>query len=211
MALNIAQAKEQQDVSELEAELLDLNREREDYLHSVSDRYAPVPIRTLSEIRDAIEIAQARLDAAKKTADKKKKQTATADTVRATLSDAVSKTTAARTRVQEAAQAVDAAIAALRNETRAHNEIISNTRSALLQYGIPTEGAELDNEPIEIDTTQISHGDTTLRAYSPRAVSNYLTATFTTTDQFPEEPQGWSLIRGSYAAGNYWRHGAHIN
>lgn len=206
MTFNIAQTPEQVAVNNAVAELDSLKQERDRYLESIEDPRTPYPARSLSEIRDDIEIAEARLAKAQSLAEATASRTPTVDEARHLLATA---TDIAQTEYEELRATVttlDSALAALEDSVSKYNATLARTRAKLTKSGIPAENSELDDEPIDLTGGGIEHGPHRFRPIGPDAIKHYLIAASTRgASVFPREPGGWSAMSDSYRAGSYWK------
>ncbi len=198
---------------ELATELAQLRDEEQHFLKVTSDPYSHErPTRSLTEIRELIEIATYQHREAAKQADAERNKLPNEATLAKIVQQATLDSQTARTRVHEAAHTLQAAINTLRTAVNEYNHIIKDTSHALTRAGIPREGAEYKTEPIEHDSRRINLGDISLRAYGRNAVNHYLTAAAAPSAQYPEEPAGWTRMRDTYGTGAYWTGGAaHID
>lgn len=208
MTLNIEDTPEQATLQQAEAALADLKREREEYLAAASDPRAPRPWRSLSEIRDDIEVAEARLAKAKEAAEAAAAKVPDEAAVRALLTKAITDRTAAVKKLESAGKALDKAIAAMRAEVADYNTSLEQTRRDLIAAGIPVRGADLDGEPIDLTRGRIQHGVATHYLIPPEATEDYLTAAAAKELRFPEQRGGWSFGLQAYQTGTFWRRAA---
>lgn len=204
MTLTVTQTAEQQAVDELEEQLQELRQEREEYLALVSDPRASLPRRTLSEIRDSTEICEAKLEKARATATLRAQKIPAEGELRKSLAVAVESSKSALTHIETASAAVDEAIETLRLAADSYNETLATNRLSLLNAGVPTSGAELDEEPIDLEKGAIEYQGDRFAPLGKQSVNGYLLAIIHRENGFPKEPGGWEYVMRAFRAGRYW-------
>lgn len=206
MTFTIEQTPEQQAVTEIETELAALHQERETYLNTATDPRHPRPLRTLSEIRDEIEILETRLTKAREAAAQHDTVEITSTKARELIYQAVADTKNGRVTIEKAAQELEASATRLQAAIKEYNTTLARNRRNLINAGIPAEGAELDGEPIDLTARKIEYNEHRLTQVADSTLQNYLMAFASNGNHtFPRSPAGWSYIADSYRKGTYWK------
>ena len=163
MTISITDSRTAELEQQLAAELDNERANEQYYLEFVKNpKDKTRPYGTLTEIRESIEILELKHAEAKTAADAERAKLPTAEEARQIIAATVTEAGEKRKAVMAAAIAAADAIRALEQAATDHTAAIHDGIRKLRAAGIPTDGAELDGEDIQLRRDTIQHGNTRL-------------------------------------------------